>query len=176
MPERSDGRVQGFLPMKTSVSNQMSRRETSEAGPPIPVSQQEDLLVLERGSMTPNQLPALAGQLPQEDGEMLRAREEVTVPVQAMIDRALADGTLRPDVAFGDISLLIIRLTRPLPRPFPRPLDDRLAHRHLDLLIDGLRATHDRSPAPLPGPAMTLVDLRAFSVENASATQEHLGS
>jgi hypothetical protein len=114
-------------------------------------------------------MPALVNQLPLEDAELLHARDLTSTPVQAMIDRAQADGTLRPDVAFGDISLLITRLARPLPAPFPRALDDRLAHRHLDLLIDGLRAAHSHSAATLPGPAMTLADLRAMSVATEPA-------
>jgi catechol 2,3-dioxygenase-like lactoylglutathione lyase family enzyme len=40
--------------------------------------------------------------------------------------------------------------------------DDRLAHRHLDLLLDGLRAIRDQSVTPLPGSALTLADLRAM--------------
>jgi AcrR family transcriptional regulator len=112
-------------------------------------------------------MPALANQLPIEDAELLGAREQASTPIQATIDRAQADETLRPDVAFADIGLLIVRLARPLPGPFPRALDDRLAHRHLDLLIDGLRAADDR-PAPLPGPAMTLADLRATAGDRES--------
>ena len=108
-------------------------------------------------------MPALVNQIPMEDAELLRARDEASKPIQDIIDSAQAEGTLRPDVAFGDIGLLIIRLTRPLPGPFPRALDNHLAHRHLALLIDGLRATPDLSSAPLPGPVMTLADLRAMS-------------
>jgi hypothetical protein len=66
-------------------------------------------------------------------------------------------------VAFGDIGLMVVRLTRPLPGPFPREVDDRLAHRHLDLLIDGLRAAHDGNSALLDGPGLTLADLRAMA-------------
>ncbi len=119
-------------------------------------------------------MPALVNQIPIEDAEMLRARDAASTPVQKMIDGAQADGSLRPDVAFADIGLLIIRLARPLPGPFPRTLDDRLAHRHLDLLLDGLRAARDRSAAPLPGPALTLADLRAISTESEPAAREHL--
>lgn len=108
-------------------------------------------------------MPALVDELPSEDAELHRAREESSTPMQAMIDSAQASGTLRRDVTFADIGLLIVRLTRPLPGSFPRALDDRLAHRHLDLLLDGLRATSDRFAGPLPGPAMTLADLRAMS-------------
>ena len=108
-------------------------------------------------------MPALVGQLPPEDVELLHAREESSTLLQAMIDSAQAEGTLRPDVAFADIGLLIVRLARRLPGPFSPGLDDRLAHRHLDLLIAGLRAAHDRAAAPLPEPALTLADLRAIS-------------
>ncbi len=119
-------------------------------------------------------MPALVNQIPLEDAELLRAREEASTPVQDLIDGAQGDGTLRPDVAECDISLLITRLARPLPGPFSRALDDRLAHRHLDLLIDGLRAGHDRSAAPLPEPAMTLADLQAMAVATEPTAQEHL--
>ncbi len=105
-------------------------------------------------------MPALANQIPMEDTEMLHTREEATKPVQAIIDRAQADGTLRPDVAFGDIGLLIIRLARPLLDPFSGTLDARVAHRHLDLVLDGLWAAHDRPTPPLPGPMLTIKDLQ----------------
>lgn len=115
-------------------------------------------------------MPALVGQVALEDNEMGRARDEAAAPVQAMIDGARADGTLRPEVTFGDIGLLLIRLSRPLPGPFPRGLDDRLAHRHLDLFIDGLRG--DRGTDVLPGPAMSLEDLRGLprAAESAAST------
>jgi AcrR family transcriptional regulator len=114
-------------------------------------------------------MPALVSRLPTEDAELLRARDEASVPMQAMIDRAQADGTLRQDIAFGDISLLIVRLARPLPGPIPRALDDRLAHRHLDLLLAGLQAAYNPSSARLPDPAMTLADLRAIAAESEPA-------
>ncbi len=89
--------------------------------------------------------------------------------VQQLVARAQAEGTLRPDVAFEDTGLLLIRLSRPLPGPFPRDLDDALAHRHLDILIDGLRASADRPAGSLSGPAITLEDLRTrFAPENTT--------
>ncbi|HEX5502083.1 MAG TPA: helix-turn-helix domain-containing protein [Thermomicrobiales bacterium] len=108
-------------------------------------------------------LPALAGQAPLDD-EARRARDQSAAWIQRLVDAARAEGTLRPDVAFGDTGLLLIRLGRPLPGPFPRALDDALAHRHLDLLLDGLRAAGDR-PDPLPGPALTREDLHAMFPE-----------
>jgi AcrR family transcriptional regulator len=111
-------------------------------------------------------MPALVSQIPIEDAEMLNTRDGASKLIQDMLDGAQVEGMLRPDVTFGDISLLIIRLARPLSRPFPRALDNRLAHRHLDLLLHGLRAGHDGSAPPLPGPAMTLADLRAISADD----------
>ncbi len=113
-------------------------------------------------------MPQLAGELPMEDREMRRAQEAATAPIQAMIDAAQANGTLRPDVAFGDISVLIIRLARPLPAPFSRDLNDRLAHRHLDLVIAGLR-TDDAHPVSLiEGPALTFAELRELDLMSES--------
>lgn len=108
-------------------------------------------------------MPALAGRVPLDD-DVRRAGNCSAEAIQALIDAARAEGTLRPDVAFGDIGLLLIRLSRPLPGPFPRALDDALAHRHLELLLDGLRAAGDR-PDPLPGPALTREDLQAMFPE-----------
>ena len=51
------------------------------------------------------------------------------------------------------------RLSRPLTGGFPPQIQYGLSHRHLNLLIDGLRATA-RQPAELGGPALTLADRR----------------
>ena len=106
-------------------------------------------------------IPALLGQLTFEDEEMMRTREAAAAPVEEMIDAAHAEGTLRPDVTFGDIGLMIIRISRPLPGPFPRHVNDELAHRHLDLLVGGL-ATVSARAEKLSGPSLTLEDLRAL--------------
>jgi hypothetical protein len=47
--------------------------------------------------------------------------------------------TLRSDVAFGDIDLVRMRLSRSLPQEFSRDLDSSLAHRYLALVLAGLR-------------------------------------
>jgi hypothetical protein len=70
---------------------------------------------------------------------------------------------LRADVAFADLSLLLIRMARPLPGPFPAALEAALAHRHLDILLDGLGMPHARAGAALQGPALSLEDLRALA-------------
>jgi hypothetical protein len=110
-------------------------------------------------------LPLLVGsEPPATDVEYLQAREESVATVREMLERAQAAGLLRPDVAQGDIGTLIIRLNRPLPGAFPRALADRLAHRHLDLVLDGLRNLPDRPAGTLPGPALSIEDLRSMSL------------
>ncbi len=114
-------------------------------------------------------MPVLVGDSLLRDTDVVRIREELTDLVQKMIDLARAEGTLRSDVTFGDIGLSIIRLSRPLPGWFPPALDDSLAQRHLDLLIDGLRSVRV-SAQPLSGPALSLADLRDVSSERSTPT------
>lgn len=109
-------------------------------------------------------MPALVSQISLEDAELNRMRVAVTTPVQQIIDNAQAKGMLRADVTFGDIGTLIIRLARPLPRDIPRDVDTHLAHRHLDLILAGLRANDGNSAAHLSGPALTLADLQAIAI------------
>ena len=108
-----------------------------------------------------NAISALLGEIPFDDEEITRAREAGLAAVQALVDAAHRAATLRPDVTSGDIGMLIVRLSRPLPGGFPPEVHDRLSHRHLSLVIDGLRATA-RQPAQLGGPALALADLRQF--------------
>ena len=105
--------------------------------------------------------PALVGSVSLESGDIRRARQDSADSVQRLIETAQAAGDLRGDVAFGDIGLLLVRLSRPLPGSFSADMDASLAHRHLDLLLDGLRSeTIPRSPDGLSGPALELADLQ----------------
>jgi AcrR family transcriptional regulator len=106
-------------------------------------------------------IPALLAEAPFDDEEVRRARQTGPATVQALVDAAHRAGGLRPDVTAGDIGMLIVRLSRPLPGGFPAETNHSLGHRHLDLLIDGLRSAA-RQPAQLGGPALTLTDLRQF--------------
>jgi AcrR family transcriptional regulator len=116
-------------------------------------------------------IPALLGSISLTDDEMSRARDRGSRNVQYLIDAAHRAGTLRPDVAFGDIGTLVVRLSRPLPGTFTREQNDALAHRHLDLVVDGLRA--DRaSRTELSGPALTREDLRQLPKPAAQLEQE----
>jgi AcrR family transcriptional regulator len=106
-------------------------------------------------------IPALLEAIPLDDWEVRAVREESSRLVQALVDNAHRAGTLRADVTFVDIGMLVVRLSRPLPGRVTRDLDNRLAHRHLDLLINGLRAIPDPA-AVIGGPGLTLADLQAL--------------
>ena len=105
--------------------------------------------------------PALVGSVSLESEDIWRARQESAGALQRLIDAAQAAGDLRSDVVFGDIGLLLVRLSRPLPGSFSAEMDTSLAHRHLDLVLDGLRAEMTpRSPDGLSGPGLELADLQ----------------
>jgi AcrR family transcriptional regulator len=117
-------------------------------------------------------MPALVGQV-EEDPQILAVRRELVQSTQQMVDVAHADGTLRPEVELGDIGPMLIRLSRPLPGRLPRDLDDALAHRQLDVLIDGLRAVPDRPAGMLRGPAVTIEDLRYAGHDLSADSAQH---
>jgi AcrR family transcriptional regulator len=103
-------------------------------------------------------IPTLLEEVSMEEAEIRRVSDEGTECLQQIIDAAQADGDLRREVTFGDIGMMLVRLSRPLPGPIPRDLNDRLAHRHLDLLIQGFgTAGADRAGAES---GLTLEDLR----------------
>ncbi|MEU0935732.1 helix-turn-helix domain-containing protein [Embleya sp. NPDC005971] len=85
------------------------------------------------------------------DAELVRIRTATASTVEALIEAAHAAGTLRPDVGMGDLVLLSIRLSRPLPGGLDRlDPDGAVLHHHLDLALDGLttRAAGDAAPTP----------------------------
>jgi AcrR family transcriptional regulator len=105
-------------------------------------------------------IPTVLDTVALDDGDVRSAREVSAGLAQRIVDSAHADGSLAADVTFGDIGTLLVRLSRPLPGSIPPDVDEQLAHRHLDLMIDGLR------PAPgrrVPGgPRLERRDLRSF--------------
>lgn len=104
-------------------------------------------------------IPALLGAVPLDDPAIEEARAAAPTAVGSLIEAAQRAGTLREDVTSGDIGMLIVRMSRPLPGGFTEEVNRGLSHRHLDLLIDGLRPAA-RQPASLTGPALTFDDLR----------------
>jgi AcrR family transcriptional regulator len=83
--------------------------------------------------------------------ELQRSREASARVVEGLVDAAHADGSLAREVTFGDLGTLLVRLSRPLPGPITRELDTELAHRHLELVLAGLR--HDGDVLDTEGPS-----------------------
>jgi AcrR family transcriptional regulator len=106
-------------------------------------------------------IPALLGEVPMDDEKIAQARAAAPTTVEVLVATAQRAGTLRPDVTSGDIGMLIVRMSRPLPGGFTSQVNRSLSHRHLDLLIAGLRPAA-RQQAELSGPALTFDDLRRF--------------
>jgi AcrR family transcriptional regulator len=96
--------------------------------------------------------------------EFAAARERLQHSVEAIITQGQERGVLRTDIGVGDVMIALSQLTRPLPGT-GCPLIDRYAHRHLELLLDGLCTP---TPSPLPGAPATFDDLRG-----AAPVQHH---
>ncbi|MET7900879.1 helix-turn-helix domain-containing protein [Streptomyces sp. NPDC005336] len=104
-------------------------------------------------------MPSLLGRI-SLDEILDDVRGDAVDPIDALLVCAQADGLVRLDVVFGDITLMIMRLSRPLPGGGGFPDDEALAHRQLDLYVDGLRPAGSTRPNTLlTGPAM---DATAF--------------
>lgn len=108
-------------------------------------------------------MPMLAAQIPLDDAELDLLRAEGMLAVQKMLEAAQQQGLVRVDIVSGDISLLLMRLTRPLPALMSTDLDPQLAHRQLDLVLTGLRALDLAASMPLSGSAHSLAELRELA-------------
>lgn len=103
-------------------------------------------------------IPTLLDQLDLNDPDINESRMRSTELVEGFLRAAQASGTLRTGVTFGDIALLLVRLSRPLPGPIPLDVQQQLDHRHADIMLAGLRAVP--SVEALPGPELELPDLQ----------------
>ncbi len=65
-----------------------------------------------------------------------QARAEALL--RTMVDRAQGDGLMRHDVTATDVGFAIIRACRPLAVGLPLADERALAHRHVDIWLDGL--------------------------------------
>ncbi|GAB2938527.1 MULTISPECIES: TetR/AcrR family transcriptional regulator [Streptomyces] len=84
------------------------------------------------------------------------ARERLEDQTAAIMERAQRAGQLRDDVGVGDLMLAVGQLSRP-PAGTQCVGVDRFVHRHLQLLLDGLRAP---ARSELPGTSVTMEGLR----------------
>ncbi|MFG2917856.1 TetR family transcriptional regulator [Kitasatospora sp. NPDC048298] len=73
------------------------------------------------------------------DEELVAVRRGAVVAVEELLRAAREAGRLRADVGMGDLVLLCVRVSRPLPGALAAlEADGSLVHRHLDLALDGL--------------------------------------
>ncbi|MFF1276113.1 TetR/AcrR family transcriptional regulator [Streptomyces marokkonensis] len=78
--------------------------------------------------------------------------------VELLLERARAQGTVRPDVTTEDLLFALAALGRAVP-PLTTATAPDAWHRPLALFLDGLRATPSAPPRPLPGSALTEAEL-----------------
>ncbi|MGW6685481.1 TetR/AcrR family transcriptional regulator [Streptomyces sp. NPDC054961] len=100
--------------------------------------------------------PMLSDDFDRDHPELLASRSALEEAVESLVAAGQLAGLLRTDIGVGDLLIALSQLSRPLPGTacFDVGL---FAHRHLQLLLDGLR-TPARSA--LPGAPTTLADLR----------------
>ena len=85
-------------------------------------------------------MPLLSDESVTDNPAVTDACERLNHRVQAMIADAQRGGSLRADVSGRDIGLLLVRVCAPLPSPVTRQVEPAVAERHLQILLDGLRA------------------------------------
>lgn len=77
-------------------------------------------------------------------------RSRIAPLLTEMLERGKHDGSLRGDAQPEDVVFAVIRYSRPIEVGLPRADERAIAHRHLDLYIDGLRG--DQGPLrSMPG-------------------------
>jgi AcrR family transcriptional regulator len=101
-------------------------------------------------------MPELLDQLAEDDPQRLRISAAINELVEDMINQARRRGLIRQEITFADVGLLLVRLSRPL-IGLTAALQLPYAHRHLDLVLAGMR----EAEPPLGGPTLTLQELRA---------------
>ncbi|MER8056885.1 MULTISPECIES: TetR/AcrR family transcriptional regulator [unclassified Streptomyces] len=100
--------------------------------------------------------PMVSSTFDRHHPELEAARERVESLVAEVMGRAVTAGQLRSDVGVGDLMIAVAQLSRP-PAGTGCPQGDRFVHRHLQLLLDGLRAP---ARSVLTGTAVTVGELR----------------
>lgn len=78
-------------------------------------------------------------------------RARMTTLLDAIIERGKSDGRLRRETRTPDIVFPVIRFSRPVAVGLPRADERAMAHRHLDIYIDGL-GTGEPTKHPLAEP------------------------
>ncbi|WP_432970437.1 TetR/AcrR family transcriptional regulator [Dactylosporangium sp. CA-233914] len=115
-------------------------------------------------------IPTLLDQLDLNEPQLNAARTKSAQLIEQLLDAAHHSGALRKGVAFGDIGLMLVRLSRPLPGPIPAETQHALAHRHADLFLAGLRTTP--SDQRLCGPELDLAALHQLEQAANAPTRQ----
>jgi AcrR family transcriptional regulator len=91
----------------------------------------------------------------QADSENLRLRDELLGLLDQLVVRAQREGAVRPDIAAGDVAVLLALVLRPLPGALGA-ITAHAGERYVAVVLDGLRA----APVdPLPGRRVSVADL-----------------
>ncbi|MFJ8473833.1 TetR/AcrR family transcriptional regulator [Kitasatospora sp. NPDC094011] len=84
------------------------------------------------------------------DEELAAVRRGAVVAVEGLLGAAREAGRVRADVGMGDLVLLCVRVSRPLPGALAAlDADGGLVHRHLDVVLAGLAGTDGPLRVPL---------------------------
>jgi AcrR family transcriptional regulator len=100
-----------------------------------------------------------------DEPEIKAARDASARLAEDLVTAARDSGALRKDATFGDVGIMLTRLSRPLPGTIPLEVQSGLAHRHADVFLAGLRA--DPSGPPPGGPALDRADLQRLRRDRA---------
>jgi AcrR family transcriptional regulator len=100
-------------------------------------------------------MPELLDQLAEDDPQRLELSAAINSIIEELINDARHEGVIRDELRFADIGLLLVRLSRPL-IGLKAELQLPYAHRHLDLVLAGMRP----GKLPLSGPRLTQQELR----------------
>jgi AcrR family transcriptional regulator len=85
------------------------------------------------------------------DARVAQARDRIAPLIEALVDRAKEQGTVRPDLDQSDVVFLQLALSAIMDSS--RTVAPELYRRYLALFLDGIRA--DRELTPLPAPALS---------------------
>lgn len=88
-----------------------------------------------------------------DDPDWRDQRTRMTTLLDAILQQGKNDGRLRRETQVPDVVFPIIRFSRPVALGLSRAEERAIAHRHLDIYIDGL-GTGDPTEHPLPEPAL----------------------
>lgn len=100
-----------------------------------------------------------------ESGHMTVGRERIGPIVESLMQRAQADGMLRPDVEVTDLGMQLMLIGS-----LSTPEQPELWRRYLALLFDGLRARPDATPLPLEAPPDEAMHMLMCNLQGRRAT------